>query len=168
MNVLEKPPGKKTVLPCGLTFTVEYDRYLLGSDSAALSPYPALKGETRLNVPGITSLPGWEIRAEVIETPVDVESSDEFTACFDFAKTGDVLSVRSRRPGDRFQPLGMGEPKKLNRFMIDEKIPQLWRSRIPVVASPDRIIWVVGCRIDESVSVKGNTGTVLRLTFSRV
>ncbi len=168
MNVLDKPSGKKTVLPCGLIFTVEYDRYVLAPDSAVLSPYPVLRGETRLNVPGSTSIPGWEIRAEVIKSPLKTGTPDEFTACFDFAETGNVLSVRSRRPGDRFRPLGMSKTKKLNRFMIDEKIPQSWRARIPIVVSPTRLIWVVGYRIDDGVRVTTATGSVLRLDFRRI
>lgn len=167
MNVLEKPSGRKTVLPCGLTFTVEYDRYLLASDSAALSPYPVLKGETRLNIPGKTALPGWSIRAEVIAPPLPAEAPDEFTANFDLAKTGDVLLVRPRRPGDRFQPLGMSQTKKLNQFMIDEKIPRSWRTRIPIVAAAARIIWVVGYRIDACARVTPGTKRVLRLSFKR-
>ena len=168
MNVLEKPSGKKTVLPCGLTFTIEYDRYLLAADSAALSPYPVLKGETRLDIPGKTTIPGWNIRADVIEPSVRVETPDEFTSCFDFDNTGDVLSVRSRQAGDRFRPLGMSELKKLNQFMIDEKIPQAWRTRIPIVDTPAKIIWVVGQRIDERVKVTPSTKMILRLELRRV
>lgn len=168
MNLLDKPSGKKTVLPCGFTFTVEYDRYLLAPDSAALSPYPVLIGETRLNVPGVTSIPEWEIRAEVIRPPLKAGTSNEFTACFDFAETGDVLFVRSRRPGDRFQPLGMSETKKLNRFMIDEKIPQSWRTRTPIVVSPSRLIWVIGYRIDDGVRITPATRNILLLDFRRV
>jgi len=32
------------------------------------------------------------------------------------------LTVRRRRPGDRFQPLGMSNMKKLQDFMVDAKI----------------------------------------------
>lgn len=167
INLLEKPPGRKAVLPGGLTFTVEYDRYLLGADSVALSPYPALKGETVINVPGKTTLPGWSIRAEVTVPPLKTGALDEFTACLDFAKTGDLLYVRPRRPGDRFQPLGMTEPKKLNEFMIDEKVPRSWRTRIPIVVSPAQIVWVVGRRIDERVKVTEKTSRVLKLEFKR-
>ena len=69
---------------------------------------------------------------------------DLFTAHFDLDKTGDKLLVRSRQPGDRFQPLGMSQPKKLGEFMIDAKIPHVWRQRIPIVCSPQHILWVVG------------------------
>ncbi len=91
-----------------------------------------------------------------------------FTAYFDRDKTGDKITVRSRKTGDRFQPLGMSQPKKLNEFMIDAKIPQAWRRRIPLVCSPHHILWVVGWRIDDRVKVTEDTKQVLRLKFERV
>ena len=74
--------------------------------------------------------------------------------------------MRNRRPGDRFQPLGMSQPKKLNRFMIDVKIPRRWRERVPIVCSPEQIVWVVGYRIDDRVKVTEETRQVLRLRFT--
>jgi len=75
--------------------------------------------------------------------------------------------VRPRQPGDRFQPLGMSQPKKLGEFMIDSKIPSAWRQRIPLVCSPKHILWVVGWRIDERVKVTNDTKQVLCLKFER-
>jgi tRNA(Ile)-lysidine synthase len=168
MGALDKPAGKTIVLPDGLTFTIEYDRYLLGSDPSALSPFPPLDAEAELNVPGTTSLPGWDIEAE-ITTPAEVKAgdADAFTAYFDFEKVGGRLTVRRRRLGDRLQPLGMRAPKKLNEFMIDAKIPQSWRRHIPIVSSPRQVLWVVGWRLDERVRVSDGTRRVLRLKFTR-
>ncbi len=90
-----------------------------------------------------------------------------FTAYLDLDKTGDKLIVRTRQPGDRFQPLGMSQSKKLAEFMIDAKIPQVWRQRIPLVCSPQHILWVVGWRIDERVKVSDSTKQVLCLKFER-
>jgi tRNA(Ile)-lysidine synthase len=60
----------------------------------------------------------------------------------------------------------MSQTKKLNEYMIDAKIPRLWRKRIPVVCSPEQIIWVVGWRTDDRVKVTEETGKVLRLRFT--
>ncbi len=73
------------------------------------------------------------------------------------------MTMRPRRPGERFQPLGMSQPKKLNEFMIDSKIPRAWRRWVPIVCSPEHIIWVAGWRIDERVKVTENTRKILRL-----
>jgi tRNA(Ile)-lysidine synthase len=164
LDALEKPAGKMIGLPGGLSFIVEHDRFLLAEDGAASCPLPPLAGETALNIPGRTRLPGWEVLAETIPPSASGET-DAFTACFDFTRTGNKLSVRPRRPGDRFQPLGLGGTKELTDFMIDARIPRAWRRRIPVVVSPQGIVWVVGWRIDARVRVTGATGAVLRLTF---
>ena len=170
LSALDKPAGRKISLPDGLTFAIEYDRYLLGYDAAGLSPFPRLEAETELNIPGKTSMPGWDIEATIAD-PLEVKSecaeTDGFTACFDYDRAGNKLTVRRRQPGDRFQPLGMSQPKKLNEFMIDAKIPQAWRQRIPIVGSPEQILWVVGWRLDERVKVSTNTKKALCLQFIR-
>ena len=59
------------------------------------------------------------------------------------------LVLRTRRPGDRFRPLGAPGHKKLQDFMVDAKIPASWRDRVPLVVTPRGIAWVVGWRIAE-------------------
>jgi len=191
MASLNKPAGKKISLPEGLIFSIEYDKYLLGTNPAALSPFPILEAEFTLKIPGQTQLPGWCVEAEIIDKsgefkrgeapltnlppPLSREgdkggglSNNLLSAHFDFVKVGSTLTVRARLPGDRFQPLGMSQSKKLNEFMIDSKVPHSWRRRIPIVCSPEHILWVVGYRIDERAKVTGDTKRVLRLEFRRI
>jgi len=167
MDALTKPAGKRLSLPGGLIFSIEYHRYLMGPEPAALSPFPILDAEFPLKLPGETMLPGWRIEATIISREQMTGKDEQFTAYLDPDKTGDKLLVRPRRPGDRFQPLGMSQPKKLGEFMIDAKIPAAWRQRIPLVCSPRHIIWVVGWRIDDRVKVSDTSKQVLRLKFER-
>ena len=90
-------------------------------------------------------------------------SFDGGTATFDFGAVGDDLSIRSRRPGDRFQPLGMSQSKKLQDFMVDAKIPRRWRERVPLTASPRGILWVAGWRIAHWARVQATTTKVLEI-----
>jgi len=76
--------------------------------------------------------------------------------------------VIQRQPGDSFRPLGMDTAKKLQRFMIDAKIPLSWRSHIPLVCSPRHILWVVGWRIDDRVKVTESSREILRLEFIKL
>jgi tRNA(Ile)-lysidine synthase len=164
MALANKPAGKRLNLPGGLTFAVEYDRYLLTPDLTALSPLPPLKGEFLLRIPGETRLPGWRVEATIVKRG-EMGDEDEYTAYFDLAKSGDRLTVRARKRGDRFQPLGLAQPKKLGEFMIDAKIPQAWRGHVPLVCSGEQILWVVGWRLGEQVKVSAETKQVLRLRF---
>jgi tRNA(Ile)-lysidine synthase len=162
---LDLPPGSSLTLPGGLLFTVDYDRYLVGADPLALCPFPELAGEFILKIPGETLIPGWRIEAAVIPPPDMEKESDDFTAFFRLDRVGDGVTVRSRRRGDRFQPLGMDRMKKLGAFMIDARVPRTWRDRVPVVCSPRHIMWVVGWRMDDRLKVTASTDKVLRLRF---
>jgi tRNA(Ile)-lysidine synthase len=170
IEALDKPAGKVMALPFGLCFTVEYDRYVLAPESLVLCPFPLLAGETKLKIPGRTVLSGWEVNTAIIAPSRSREDGSEindFSAYFDFARVGKKLAVRHRLPGDRFQPLGMSQPKKLNVFMIDARIPRKWRLRVPIVCSGDDILWVVGYRIGERYKVRPDTKNILRLEFKR-
>jgi tRNA(Ile)-lysidine synthase len=90
-------------------------------------------------------------------------------AFLDAKSAGESLSLRRRRPGDRFQPQGMdGHSKSLSDFLINVKVPAAWRDWVPLVVSDDgRILWVAGWRLDERVQVTAGTERVLWLRFVR-
>jgi tRNA(Ile)-lysidine synthase len=83
---------------------------------------------------------------------------------FDAEALGKDLFVRTWESGDRFQPLGMSEEKKLQDFFVDEKVPRHRRGRVPLVCAADgRIAWVVGHRISEPFKVTERTRRVVRI-----
>ena len=166
MSFLSKPAGKRLCLPQGLTMSTEYDHLVLNSSQASLCPLPPLETEANLNIPGETNLPGWQVKAQILQE-VAGNNENGLVASFGLVKVGRQLAVRRRRPGDRFQPLGMSQTKKLQDFMVDAKLPQAWRSRVPLVCSSERILWVVGWRIDDRVKVTEATTHVLRLEFHK-
>jgi tRNA(Ile)-lysidine synthase len=165
MEALSKPAGKRISLPRGLVFHVGYSTCLVTKGAVDTCPFPSLEGEYKLNVPGDTALPGWRVKARIIRPGSKAQG---FGACLDLDEAGRDLVVRGRRAGDRFQPLGMGEAKKLQDFMVDAKIPRSWRDCVPLVCSPEGILWVVGWRITEPVRVTDSTKQVLRLEFERL
>ena len=64
------------------------------------------------------------------------------------------LAVRSRRPGDRFRPLGAPGRRKLQDFLVDRKVRREDRDAVPlVVDAHDRIVWVVGQSVAEDFRV---------------
>ena len=69
--------------------------------------------------------------------------------------------VRSRRPGDRFHPLGLGGSKKLKDFLIDRKIAVDFRDRLPLLLWNDEIVWVAGVAVGERFAAEeGEPGAV--------
>jgi len=153
-------------------------------------PLPSLSGELPLQVPGETVLPGWKVIATIVRQPAGETHYESHlygdsqnpkpptkltkeplhgiaSADFDLHRTGTDLFVRHRRPGDRFQPLGMSAPKRLQDFMVDAKIPRSWRGRIPIVCSPKQIVWVAGWRIDDRVKTTQASRDILHLEIIR-
>jgi tRNA(Ile)-lysidine synthase len=85
----------------------------------------------------------------------------------DASAVGGEVWVRTRRPGDRFQPLGCPHRKKLKAFLIDAKIPRQVRDRLPLVVSESGIVWVVGVQIADWAKVTSATRQVLRLQVTQ-
>ncbi len=80
------------------------------------------------------------------------------------------LAVRSRKPGDRLSPLGMGgRRKKVQDVLVDRKVPREGRDSLPlVVDSADRIVWVVGESVAEDFRITEASQAVILLKARRL
>jgi tRNA(Ile)-lysidine synthase len=160
--------GKTFSLPGGLMLTLDYGKATLSYNPEALCPLPVLDGLHVIKLSGDTVLPGWLIKArEIPKKDASLKQMTRWQACFDLDKLGATLEVRGRRQGDRFQPLGLEQPQKLQDFMVNVKMSRIWRDRVPLVISGKDIIWVAGWRIAEPVKVTPQTKRVLCLEFEQ-
>ena len=180
-RLIEGPAGRSLDLPGDLHFVVEYGEAKIYTSNSELCPLPPIIGETHLQVPGETSIHGWRITANITtlsqrnptidlpntrgKTSPNPNTSYSFRAHLKTNLSNVELSTRSRKPGDRFQPLGMDKFKKLHDFMIDSKIPRSWRDRVPLVCSPKGIAWVVGWRIADWAEANDKEGSHIQLDF---
>jgi tRNA(Ile)-lysidine synthase len=87
----------------------------------------------------------------------------ESEAWFDFDKLEPPLYLRTREKGDRFHPLGMTGSKKVKDFFIDLKIPLEQRKRIPLLIGKEKVVWIVGYRIDQRFKVDKDTRAILKV-----
>lgn len=72
------------------------------------------------------------------------------------------LTLRYWKKGDYLYPLGMNKKKKkVSDLFTDKKLNQLEKERIPILLSGEKIVWVVGLRMDERFKVKDSTKNIL-------
>jgi tRNA(Ile)-lysidine synthase len=75
------------------------------------------------------------------------------------------FTVRNRRKGDRFHPLGMPRDKKLKDFLIDRKIPADERDRIPLLIWNGEIVWIAGVEVSERFKVTSPAGVLYEVVL---
>jgi tRNA(Ile)-lysidine synthase len=80
-------------------------------------------------------------------------------------RVGASLRVRSRRPGDRIQPLGMEHEKKVQDILVDKHIARSERGQIPLFFSEEHAVWLGGICIDERVRLTEATQRIVRLSL---
>jgi tRNA(Ile)-lysidine synthase len=173
----EGTTGDQATLPRGLMLTVGYDTLRLADAGAApvLPDLPLLLPDAAplpVALPGTTPLPGgeWLLHARLLQRealpPGWDENADPWQAFLDTGALGAVPHLRPRRPGDRFQPLGMGgQTVKLADFLTNQKVAHAVRDRLPLLVGVEGIAWVGGQRVDERARVRPATERVAHLRF---
>lgn len=125
--------------------------------------------ESTLTIPGRTHFAGYEIDAEVLnrgEIDPTKLTADKGPFCehLDWDRIRSPVVVRPRRPGDRFQPLGLDAIKKVGKFLTTAGTPLDVRDQTLIFADRERILWVCPVRMAEPAKVTATTQRILMLT----
>jgi tRNA(Ile)-lysidine synthase len=116
----------------------------------------------------LATVPAWWKGKDPLQPRDAWEKLGVWWADMDLEAVEVPLSVRSRRPGDRFQPLGMTGTKKLQDLFIDEKIPRRLRDQIPCIVDAEGILAIVGLHQAERSRISEKTQQVLRVTVEKI
>ncbi len=148
-------------------------RYLvLTSSRGRETPPPAPEFSYPLEVPGQVRVPeaGCAISATSAAVPAGGSPADVWRlagtdlAVLEAGALAPPLSVRNRRPGDSFRPLGLHGHKKLQDLFVDKKVGRVEREITPVIVdSTGRIVWVAGHVMAEEFRVTDATKDVVIL-----
>jgi len=123
--------------------------------------------ESILSVPGITHAGHWTIQCELVADPGAPDPSATFEAYLKRARPPTTLMIRSRRPGDRLHPMGLGGEKKVQDVFVDAKVPANERDGVPLICDEGGILWIVGHRIDRRAAVSEGAGELLHIIVQR-
>jgi len=71
--------------------------------------------------------------------------------------------IRKWVAGDKFIPLGMKGTKKISDFLNEQKIPISQKKNQLVLTNNEKIVWVLGLRLDDRFKVTNETEKVFQL-----
>ena len=179
-------------LPSGVKLHRSYDLLRLTREAGLPCPFPRLEGTHSVTIPlageseAVSTSGPWRVTLRAGGPQPDFGHSSppssgdpwgpgsiqgSWTAYLDRACLGDLLEVRTRRPGDRFQPLGLAGEKKLQDFFTDARVPRDWRDWVPLLVTQRGIAWVVGYRIADWARVEVDDRTFadsIEVTFELI
>lgn len=114
---------------------------------------------------------GWEMELTVLAYGAEEccgMQQNTCTAYVDYDKITDNLLLRTRQTGDMLTLYRDGGKKKLKDYLIDEKVPQNERDRLPlVVCGAHDVVWVVSKRLSEAYRVTEHTKRVLQIRIRK-
>ena len=164
LALVQSPPGE-LAFPHGVN--IDVDLLHVTVRRGALSAAESIP-ETKLQIPGVTLVPGWRIETELISRPSDPRTRSRFEAHIAEESAEGGLIVRSRRPGDRLRPLGLGGEKKVQDVLVDAKVRVRERDGVPMVCASWGIAWVAGHCLEERAAVQSATEAVIHVRLERL
>jgi len=169
---VDSPAGRQVDFINGLYLFSESGKIYLAAYEADLpfAQWPQVEQPSAVSGQRLDLGNGWVLTVE--PCPLNPSqcylNTDPWTAWLDADLTAGRLTVRPRRAGDRFAPLGLsGQSVKLQDFFVNAKLPRRARAKWPLVCAGEEIAWVPGIRIAHSFRVTGKTKRVVRLTLQK-
>jgi tRNA(Ile)-lysidine synthase len=144
----------------GLLFHEDLQPSARGSQRGASEGLTPFAPPISLQIPGLTELRhlGLVVEATLCSTQGLTLPRGPWSVAFDREALHPPLELRSRRPGDRFRPFGLGGTTSLKKFFNEARVPRGDRDRVPLMVAWGEIVWVIGHRRGAAAPVKAGEG----------
>jgi tRNA(Ile)-lysidine synthase len=78
----------------------------------------------------------------------------------------DEFTIRRWKEGDTFHPLGMKGSKKVSDFLNEQKVESSGKKNHLILLNGNKVVWVIGFRIDERFKITPSTQKMLELCLN--
>lgn len=132
-------------------------------ESAAGWPSMTIDPDSTVEIPSIDA----EVELSALTTrPDPVSPGQPGTEHFQIrdGRKSTTFTLRPRRIGERFQPLGFTHEKKLKEILINRKIPRECRDTIPLLAVGEEVVWVDKVGVAERFRVGDDPGSWFKIS----
>ncbi len=163
--VINKGAHKILQLGRNLYCRREYDKLIFSTRSQAKKTKPA--AIYVLAVPGVTKIPELGLKIKIRKRKKSVAfkiTKRKNLTCLNAGTVCGQLRLRTRQPGDRFQPYGLNGTKKLKDYFIEQKIDINKRDLMPVIVDDQGIVSLCALgRIDDRVKITPETKIIIEI-----
>jgi len=161
--------GKRIELPGRFSAVSDYGKIVL--QKRCVGKLKAAEKPLVLEIPGKGWFGGYAVEARLLDAKnYDLEKfkaeKNEFVEWFDFDRIRGPLTIRRRKAGDKFWPLGLGREKKIGKFLTAERLSSELRDEIIVVSDSEKIIWLGPVRASELTKISGQTSEIVEIRAS--
>lgn len=155
---------------CELDFLGEQVCLHIAFVEPPVSGYPQLEREMEGIGNGTVDMAArWRLTVKA-DSPVEPawQSAHVYEAWLDQERLALPLTIRTRRPGDRMRPLGMGgHTSKVADLLINHKIPSAARRQYPLVCdAAGEVVWLPGICVSQAAAISLHTTRCVHLTVS--
>ncbi|MCH8326512.1 MAG: tRNA lysidine(34) synthetase TilS, partial [Bacteroidetes bacterium] len=156
VSLTNKRIGQKINLPGNLTAQKERGMILISRNSTkknfvSLSLKP--NDEIKLNFKRISIKKVKNLNNLIFTNNRNIEliSGDKIKGSF---------KIRRWKDGDKFYPVGLNGTKKISDYLTEQKIPNYKKREQLVLTNNNKIVWVLGLRLDDRFKITSNTKKV--------
>lgn len=174
LELFSKQVGREIDLPYQVRAFREYKGIRLkgsankSESGESIQMLPELLLHTE-DVEGISTVASEEdnIRLTFEDGSVKNLSQNSCIRWFDYDKIAENVMVRFKEEGDFLVISPEGDKKKLKKYFVDSKIPSDKRGGIPLVASGNDVLWIIGYRTGEGTRITKSTKKLLKMEIKR-
>jgi tRNA(Ile)-lysidine synthase len=165
VSLIHKQSGRKINLSSGLTAFKERNELIIVQNKKSTSPENK-NLEIRIGEEKILDNFSLEIKpVDVMTVSPGKEKNREFISADNLVN--DKFLIRNWQNGDKFLPLGMKGSKKISDFLNELKIESGKKKNQLLLLNGNKIVWVIGHRLDDRFKIKKNTKNFLELCLKK-
>ncbi len=161
-KLILKQTGKKLILSDKLTVTKEREKIIIRLEEEMPAPVTL-----RTEIGKTISTGNGRLSIKLKDKSKLKISKLNFKEHISSDDLDNEFIIRTWQPGDKFYPLGMKQQKKVSDFLTGLKIPSLQKKEKLVLINRNRIVWIIGLRIDNRFKVTPSTEKVCQLWLKK-
>lgn len=125
----------------------------------SFEPNTMIQSTQKVAIPGITELKELNIKLKITEYKDNNNDNISYPPSYsdkvlvDLSQIKTELILRTRRPGDIINPLGMKGSMKLKKYLINNHVSQQKKDLLPLIATGNEVLWLAGMVLSNKIKV---------------